>query len=438
MAGPLDPDSGTGHASAYPEDVGRFLSYLANMIDSSIELRGVGNSHHDFAARHLGAHTTEVIATTRALGPLDFQLAGVAFTEILRDHPPVAVIGDDADEPPQFEQTDLGDRKLSLPYEVTAAFSAGTIADCPLVVTFEEHYNERLRLRVWSRARDSQTAETWLNDLLHRGRAVANPFRGRFVRASNRLSNLWFSIEDIAPAERDDVVLAPDVWAEIDRSVTGVFQRRELLTAAGLSSNRGVMLVGPPGTGKTALARVLANELQGKVTVVFCDAVVVSDCVTALYRELKHLAPALVVMEDVDLVVGHRHGNAAAQLNNFLVALDGAMSTHEGVVTLASTNDQGSIDAAAQRKGRFDAIVRVDPPGIDGRAAILSRYLRRLDSCVDVRRVALATDGWTGADLRELVTRAVLCLPAAGTLATDALLRIVREESTVTSPGQYL
>jgi SpoVK/Ycf46/Vps4 family AAA+-type ATPase len=170
----------------------------------------------------------------------------------------------------------------------------------------------------------------------------------------------------------------------------------------------------------------------------------VAHDIHALYRELVHLAPALVVMEDIDLVVGHRQGGSGGALLNFLLALDGAVSEHEGVVTIATTNDVRGIDEAAKRSARFDRVVTVPPPDRAGRAGILERYLRTLDVTVDVAAVAAKTDGLTGADLRELVSLALLHVAederrgGPGRLTTEMLLRLARETQRAAPAGQYL
>lgn len=108
-------------------------------------------------------------------------------------------------------------------------------------------------------------------------------------------------------------------------------------------------------------------------------------------------------MEDVDLVVGNRKQEAGSEaLNNFLLALDGAISDHAGVVTIATTNDVWGIDEAARRAARFDVVVNVPVPDTAARASILTGYLRPLGAEVDVARVAARTAGASGADLREL------------------------------------
>ena len=177
------------------------------------------------------------------------------------------------------------------------------------------------------------------------------------------------------------------------------------------------------------------------MTVIFCDAMTVQHSVRELYKELKYLAPALVVMEDVDLVVGDRNAGASGALLDFLVALDGAMSDHSGVVTIATTNDPQAIDPAARRSARFDVLIEVPPPDQAGRAAILERYLRDLDNAVDIARVAAATNGMSGADLRELVSDGVLHTSGDGadaTVDTELLVRLAVERRQRPAPGLYL
>jgi Trk K+ transport system NAD-binding subunit len=115
-----------------------------------------------------------------------------------------------------------------------------------------------------------------------------------------------FTVRQVAPpvAERSDVVVADSVWEEIDLNVSALFRRRALLTGLGLGTNRGLIVYGPPGTGKSAVCKVLAAELVGDVTVVFCSAKAIAGHLDDVYDELTRLSPALVVLEDIDLVVG--------------------------------------------------------------------------------------------------------------------------------------
>src|SRR5690606_28321392 len=149
--------------------------------------------------------------------------------------------------------------------------------------------------------------------------------------------------------------------------------------------------------------RVLAAELAGEITVVFCTATVMAEHMNDVYEGLAGLAPALVVLEDLDLVIGSRGGSGSAALHRFLTALDGAFSRHRDVVTVATTNDPNGLDPAARRAARFDRFVEVPLPATRQRTAILARYLGRLAERVDLPAVAAVTDGASGADLREVV-----------------------------------
>ena len=439
-----------GDRSRLPHDVGRVLSYLAHLLDGEIALR-VDLSAEEFAAAHLGVGRGDVVTTTAALSGLGFQLAALTLGRVLETHPAVALVGETQSDAPRYEMLELGAERLRIPNEVTAAFAAGAVAPCPLVVALiPEDFRDRSVLSVHSRTADAGAARAWLDGLLERSRRD-NPFRGRALEAvATPGGGLRFRIVDSHPAARADVVLPAAVWGEVDRNVHGLFAALDRLAAAGLAENRGVLLAGPPGTGKTLLTRVLAAEVPAGVTVVFCDGKAVANSVRTLYAELEHLAPALVVMEDIDLVVADRRrggGLSTEALIDFLLALDGAISRHRGVVTVATTNDPAAIDAAAKRAARFDRVVDVPPPDAAARAAILARYLRSLPGSVDVARVAAATHGATGADLRELVTLAVLhtSRPSTagggddgGEVGTDLLLRLAADAGYRVPTGQYL
>ena len=432
--------------SPLPTDVATVLSHLAHLIDQSITLRGVGYSVRDFAATFLAVRPTELVATTTRLAAMAFQLAALAFSEDLAAHPPAALMGKDQHTPPRWEVLDLGELRVPVPYSLAAGFVGGTPAGCPLVAFVDDEFEEgEFTLSIYSRATDAALAKAYLDGLVERSRVRTNPFKGKVLQAvHDERFGLSFRVVDLPATDRDDVVLPASVWAEVDRNVHGFFAARDRLREAGLARNRGLLLEGPPGTGKTALCRVLARELRG-ATVIFCDAAVIGFDVRALYRQAECLAPALVVMEDIDLVVGNRQGGARAQsLNNFLLALDGAVSGHEGVVTIATTNDLAAIDPAARRSARFDTVIPVPEPDRPGRAAILARYLEGIASGIDVEAVAAHTAGATGADLRELVSRAVLHAAdeerrgGASAVTTALLLRLARERPAPSPTGQYL
>jgi cell division protease FtsH len=185
---------------------------------------------------------------------------------------------------------------------------------------------------------------------------------------------------------------------------------------------KGVLLVGPPGTGKTLLARAVAGEagvpffnLSGSDFVemfVGLGAARVRD----LFRQAKEHAPCIVFIDELDAIgrqrgvhVGTVNDEREQTLNALLVELDG-FAANTGVILLAATNRPEVLDRALLRPGRFDRQVVVDAPDLGGREAILNVHARdkRLANDVDLRRIAAATAGLSGADLANMLNEAAL------------------------------
>lgn len=270
---------------------------------------------------------------------------------------------------------------------------------------------DRNTMGVIARPEHLGDARAVLLDLDRRGTTTDNPLRGLVLEAKmSGREGIELEPADLAAQTRTDLVLPDGVWSALDLNVHRHLVAIPTLRRAGLGANRGLLLAGPPGTGKTAACRVLATEVAGDVTVLFADAKTMHDALPLVYRHAELLAPTLVVLEDVDLVVRDRRGGEPNRaLVDFLTALDGALTAQAGVVTIATTNDPRAIDPAARRASRIDAVIEVPEPDARARAAILRRFLEPLGfDLTGIGRLVAATAGASGADLRELARRGVL------------------------------
>jgi cell division protease FtsH len=226
----------------------------------------------------------------------------------------------------------------------------------------------------------------------------------------------------------DEVAGIDEAKAEL-QEVVDFLREPDKYTKLGGRIPKGVLLVGPPGTGKTLLAKSVAGEadvpffsISGSDFVEMFVGVGASR-VRDLFREAMSKAPCIVFIDELDAMGRSRSGNTFGPqeereqtLNQLLVEMDG-FGDNNGVIIMAATNRPEILDAALLRPGRFDRIVVVDRPDINGREAILRVHLRRVNTLatnVDVRKLAGLTPGTVGADLANIVNEAALMTARRG------------------------
>ncbi len=196
---------------------------------------------------------------------------------------------------------------------------------------------------------------------------------------------------------------------------------------------RGVLLVGPPGCGKTLLAKAMAGEagvpffsISGSDFVEMFVGVGASR-VRDLFKQARESAPCIVFLDEIDAVgrkrgsgLGGGHDEREQTLNAILVEMDG-FDTDSGIVLLAATNRPDVLDPALLRPGRFDREIVIDPPDIKGREEILRVHGSKvkLSSAADMQKVARSTPYFSGADLEALVNEAALMAAMKGKKAVE-------------------
>ncbi len=206
------------------------------------------------------------------------------------------------------------------------------------------------------------------------------------------------------------------------QEVVDFLRNPDKFTKIGARIPHGILLSGPPGTGKTLLARAVAGEADVQFLSIsgsdFMEMYVGvgASRVRDLFDQAKRIAPAIIFIDEIDAVgrkrgsgLGGGHDEREQTLNQLLVEMDGFGRT-EGVIVLAATNRPDILDPALLRPGRFDRQIYVGKPDSKGREEILRVHAKgkRLDDSVDLKTVALATSGFTGADLSNLINEAAI------------------------------
>ena len=234
---------------------------------------------------------------------------------------------------------------------------------------------------------------------------------------------------DVKPIEKEKVRVNFNDVAGIDEvkdqvtEIVDFLKMPEKYRRVGAHAPKGVLLEGAPGTGKTLLARATAGEAEVPFFTAsaseFIEMIVGvgAQRVRQLFDEARKAAPSIVFIDEIDAIGRSRAssrslgGNDEREqtLNQVLTEMDGFDGT-EGVVVMAATNRADVLDAALTRPGRFDRVITVNTPDLEGRAQILGVHTREIPLAkdVDLHALAASTPGMTGADLANLANEAAL------------------------------
>ncbi len=232
--------------------------------------------------------------------------------------------------------------------------------------------------------------------------------------APDGTSETRFLDVEVAGITLADVGGMEDVKRRLYVSLLGPLRNPEVQRAFGKSLRGGLLLFGPPGCGKTYIARATAGELGAKfIGVGLADVLDMwlgqsEHNVHELFQEARRNAPCVVFLDEVDAIGQKRtllRHNPAMRgvVNQLLSEMDGVQSSNEGVYVLGATNHPWDVDSAFLRPGRFDRMMLVLPPDAPARAAILRRHAEgRPFDHIDFDALATRTEMFSGADLAHL------------------------------------
>ena len=233
-------------------------------------------------------------------------------------------------------------------------------------------------------------------------------------------SNAKIYVQSTEGISFDDVA-GEDEAKESLAEIVDYLHNPKKYTEVGASMPKGVLLVGPPGTGKTMLAKAVAGEskvpffsMSGSEIVEMFVGMGASK-VRDLFKQAKEKAPCIVFIDEIDAIGKKRDGNFSGNdereqtLNQLLTEMDG-FEGNTGVIILAATNRPESLDPALTRPGRFDRRVPVELPDLIGREAILKVHAKKIKTAddVDFHTIARMAAGTSGAELANIINEAAL------------------------------
>ena len=343
-----------------------------------------------------------------------------------------------------FSSTSATDAKASASTAVAAAAALGSEKN-PL---YTQQLEPTFKAQMWRTVRTLGTAFIVLSGI------------GALLEDRGGMSKAILGGDSVKPQQDahskttfDDVKGVDEAKAELVEIVE-YLKAPEKFTKLGGKLPKGLLLVGPPGTGKTMLAKAVAGE--ARVPFFYSSGSEFEEMfvgvgarrVRDLFKAAKQHAPCIIFIDEIDAVGAARNPkdqqNTRMTLNQLLTEMDGFKAS-EGVIVLAATNTPGMLDKALIRPGRFDRTVSVPNPDVGGRREILKTHANdvKMERNVDFDVIARGTPGFSGADLANLINIAALKAALDGVaevgakhldFAKDRILMGAERKSAVMTP----
>ncbi|MEW6529077.1 MAG: AAA family ATPase [Candidatus Micrarchaeota archaeon] len=230
-----------------------------------------------------------------------------------------------------------------------------------------------------------------------------------------------FGVQDLSLESKEsfaDVGGYEDVKDEIRDAVVLPLEQKDLAYAYGLTPPKGILLFGPPGTGKTMIIRALANEIDYRLYYVNTSELLSKwygeseKNVAELFNDARKNAPCIIMFDEIDTVGKNRSAYTddvtPRVLSVLLQEIDGAVNSGKPIMIIGTTNIPNTLDPALLRPGRFDKIIYMPLPNFEARKAIFGVYLRKYNTQdVDFDKLAKQTERFSGADIKNVIDEAV-------------------------------
>ncbi|WP_462273693.1 ATP-binding protein [Methanohalophilus sp.] len=211
----------------------------------------------------------------------------------------------------------------------------------------------------------------------------------------------------------EDIGGLEDVKEDIRKAIIYPFTHKELYQMYGQKAGEGILLYGPPGCGKTMMAKAAAKECDADFFIVKTSSIVSKwvgsseKNIKQIFAEARESEKAIIFFDEIDSIAGRRseaEEHAKRLVNELLTQMDGIDATQDNLLVLAATNEPWAIDPALRRPGRFSKLLFIPEPDIQARKAILDLNLknRPVAEDIDLNHLAEMTDAYSGADITAI------------------------------------